>query len=104
MTEAEELLEAALSGAIIAQNGHMTRRGEIYFGSSGTLNIELLAQTLAAGFGFTTETAFRYTHKSTGRSTILTDLPDIQAARKIASEAHDLTEVNRLVTAWETAE
>lgn len=50
--------------------------------------------------GMTQETAFRYTHNASARSTIL-DGVDIETARKIAGTTHTLTEVRRHVTEWE---
>lgn len=63
-----------------------------------------MARAAVEAMGLTEETAFHYTHLASGRFTLLTDLPDIEMARKIAGETHELSEVSRLVSPWVQAD
>lgn len=58
-----------------------------------------VAEVLIAELGLTQETAFRFTHKKSGLSSILTEEGDVRVARKI-TESHNLVEVSRYVTDW----
>lgn len=61
-----------------------------------------VAEVLVAELGLTAETAFRYTHNASGRSTIIESTSaDVRIARKIAGDTHTLTEVSRYVTDWQ---
>jgi hypothetical protein len=60
---------------------------------------EAAAEVLVSELGLIQENAFRFTHKESGRSSILDDPGDVRIARKI-TESHNLTEVSRFVTEW----
>jgi hypothetical protein len=61
----------------------------------------VLARAAVDALELTGETAFRFTHLASGRSTILeTGSSDVAVARKIAGETHELSEVSRLVGPW----
>jgi hypothetical protein len=62
------------------------------------------AAAVLAALNLTDETAFRYTHLASGRSTILESTSsDVRVARRIAGDTHELTEVERLVGPWVAA-
>jgi hypothetical protein len=84
--------------------GQFRMRSWDFLGECDKDQYRAVAAALVANLGLRDETAFRYTHQPSGRSSILTDLSDVKVARKIASDNHALTEVVRYVTDWRDTE